>query len=200
MKAYFHFHGYINDRNAIFGSQRIQGLFFQPTISTRDSHWCALIGVGVFGPVFLDGIVTSDVTPRMPRNELVPFLQTHHCSEHSARPLIRNARISVSMILYQHFLLPEYGLFWPSPSPYLHPFRANISIQNPKTDYCHSDKSNTVLHQLWPGFLAFLLLVFFTGLANDLTFKTSLCKKALPQVSRNVYERFVRLYSLLKLQ
>jgi hypothetical protein len=74
-ETHFHLDGYINKKNVQFwASENPRLIIANPLHPEKVTAWCALFSIGVFSPIFINGINTSNVYLSLLGDEFVPFL------------------------------------------------------------------------------------------------------------------------------
>jgi hypothetical protein len=73
-EAHFHLDGYVNNQNVRFWASGNSGRTVANRLHPeRVTVWCALLSVGIFWPVFIDGVISSEVYLSLLSDDL-PFL------------------------------------------------------------------------------------------------------------------------------
>jgi hypothetical protein len=98
-EAHLHVDGYVSNYNVRFWNS------YSPTLTVANplhpeifAVWIALPSFAIFGPMFIDGSVNSDVYHRLLRDEFIPFLMGYGSpvisalfQQNGARPHTSNA-------------------------------------------------------------------------------------------------------------
>jgi hypothetical protein len=129
-EVHIHLDGYVNKQNIQFWASENPWLTVaNPLHPERVTVWCALLIVGIFGPLIIDGAVSSDVYLSLLSDEFFPFLMGHGILMNSAwfqqdgaRPNTSSAILCFLCDVFRESAINWYPVFsWLSTSPDLNP-------------------------------------------------------------------------------